>query len=137
LGGEFFRAERFHEVIRGAETEQIDNLGLAPARGQNDHGHLSKIGIGAQRAQQPPPVEHRHHQIEHDQIRLQRLRAFETGAAVVGGGDTIAARAKLVLNQSKNEGIVVDDENGRLGHGWGLPVSASAAIAGAVTSGKP
>ena len=74
-----------HIIVRTAgETHQL--VGVLAAGRQHDDGHVGKLpDLHARlRARQ-----HRHHQIENDQVEVVLLRQFHGGVPIIGGGDFI------------------------------------------------
>ena len=110
LGG-----ERLREVVIGAKGQPLDAIGLVLAGGQQQHAHVPRFVPAPQLGEDFEPGVPRQHQIEDDQIgplfagRAQRVR---TGA---GGRDAIAFLRKVIRNESRDVGLVVNNEDAMWG----------------------
>ena len=76
------RAERLHQVVVGAPAETFDARFFAGARREENHRNRAQLRIRAQLADEPEPVEVRHHHVGDDEIGSARARGLERGLAV-------------------------------------------------------
>ena len=84
---QFASAERFGDVVVGTDR-QTDQLvdSLAPC-GQQNHGH---VGLATQLAEHLDSVGAGHHDVAHDEVRLQLAREEQGALTVCGVGDLVA-----------------------------------------------
>ena len=64
-GQQLARRERLGDVVVGAQLEPHDAIGLVPARGQHDDGHLALLADAPADLQ---PVHARHHDVQQDGV---------------------------------------------------------------------
>ena len=92
-----------HIVVRAAgKAHQL--VGILAAGRQHDDGHVGKLpdlhaGLGAR--------QHRHHQIENNQVEILLLRQLHGGFAIVGGSDLIALVGQIERNALYQQLLVV------------------------------
>ncbi len=105
--------ERLDHVVVGAELQPVDQVLLLAASGQNQH---RDGGLTAQLAQHLEPVHAGKHQIEDDQVEpiVFTMGHVEPSFAVAGSQDAVAGPNEVVGNGATEDGVVFDDEDGRL-----------------------
>src|SRR5205085_10235748 len=83
---------------------------------QEDHGRTTQVVVTHQLAHHLHTVELRHHDVENNDIGLPGAHGLETLDAVACGQDVEAFGLEAQLQHSPHDGVVVDDEDARLGH---------------------
>jgi hypothetical protein len=83
------------------------------SRGLNGHDARDPVAGLAQAAGDLPAVDLRHHQVEHDQGRVDRPDLLERLPPVAGRLDLVSLAAKVEPHQLDDVRLVVDDEDGR------------------------
>jgi hypothetical protein len=103
------RIEWLCHVVVGPEFEPHDLVDIVVAGGQHDDG---EVGLRPDLAADFPAVQHRQHEIQHDEIRGGRLNEVQACPAIVGAQRRVALLAGVDLNQINDILFVVDDQNG-------------------------
>src|SRR5205085_11041781 len=106
----------FGDVVGGAGLEaelDVERRGLGR---QEDHGRTTQVVVSHQLAHHLHTVELRHHDVENNDIGLPGAHGLETLDAVACGQDVEAFGLEAQLQHSPHDGVVVDDEDARLGH---------------------
>ena len=104
-------AERLGHVVVGADREADHLVGLLGLRREHQHEHVARHRVGPQPAANLQAVDHRQHQIEHDQIGRAQPGLPQAVLAVVGHGRLVAVLAQVVIQHLGQRPIVFDDEN--------------------------
>ena len=132
-GGQLVDLERLDEVVVGAGVEARDALVEGVAGGQQQDRDAE--ALAAQPSGDREPVHARHRDVEHDHVRQRALDLGEGGAAVGRGGDVVALGGQRPLEHPPDRRVVVDEQDGGLGHhGESRAERAFAAPAGSPSS---
>ena len=115
-GREHARAEGLGHVVVGAELETGDDVGFAALGGQHDDRDLLGLGVGLELAADLETVDARQHEVEQHEVGQ-----LETGRAQgvftrLDADHAVAFLGQVVLDQLEDLALVVDDEDGFLGH---------------------
>ena len=109
-------AERFRDVVVGAQGEADDLVGFLGLGGE----HEDRYGSGRFARPKLPanvqPVHSREHQVQDDQVGRIGLRAAEPFNAVVGHGDFVALALQVVNEHLGQRPFILDDKDSSLGH---------------------
>src|SRR3954470_7694381 len=126
LGSACDRARGLEQVVEEAQQllglerlgqEVVDALGpglpgLAVVGGRSQHDDRQvPTGGGADALQDGVPVHARHHDVEDDAVRTQRLDRAQAGEAVLGGPYLVALELEHVLHQASYGWVVVDHQD--------------------------
>src|SRR2546430_5842359 len=116
---ELANRERLRDVVVGAELETEHLVELVVARGQHDDRHGAR---GPEPLADLEAVELRQHHVEHDQVDVLALEAFECLLAVTRLQHTKAVAFEGIGEELLNRVLVVDEQNGRgIWHRQGPP----------------
>ena len=102
------RIERLAEVVVRAEFQPDDAVDVVRTRGEHDHRDV--VARRAQLAQRREPVDARHHQVEHDQIRALAFEPPLERARVVQHRHLDALPDQIVAQQIAQFDVVVDNK---------------------------
>lgn len=81
-GDDFAGAERFADVVIGAEAEADDEVALVVFGGDHDDESVAQEGVGLDGAAEFQAVEAREHEVEEDDLRGLFAHEEEAGATV-------------------------------------------------------
>src|SRR3569832_2614035 len=123
------QAERFGEVVVGADLEAQHLVYLLAARGEHDDGLLQ--ALAALTAAEALAVAIRQHHVEQNEIRLCVTRLLATFAHAACCDDAITLHLEIVAQPRAHGGIVFDDQYGRRHHS--VPASRRGKISSACT----
>ena len=102
--------ERLDDVVVRADREALELVGREPARGEDDHRDRRGSRVLAEQARELEAVDVRHHHVGHDQVGRVRPDQVERLLPVVRDPDPIAGRGELDLEETRDERVVIDDE---------------------------
>jgi hypothetical protein len=127
-GHEFARAERFGNVVIGADLQTEDAVGLAAFGGEKNYRHGSEAGSLANRAAEFETIFARDHDVQHKQSGTLALGIGDHSRAVGIDAHCEAVVLQVMANEAGNIGIVFDDEDawfhGLIVAGKQLPVAS-------------
>ena len=117
------RTERLHQIVVGAAIQPFDARFFAGARREQNDGSGAQLRIRAQLADEPEPVQARHHHVGDDQIGAQLTRRLERGLTVRDGVHVVVLgkQPSRVLAQI---GVVVREQNSRQRSAAAAPAAA-------------
>ena len=110
-GKQLGKVKRFDQVVVGPELEPLDPIAGLVARAENDD---PSCAVARQGAAELPPVDARHHQVEHDQVRLELVDDAEGDMTVWSGADIEPLMAQAERDEVGDALLVVDDEEAGL-----------------------
>ena len=89
-------------VCPAGEAHQL--VGILAAGRQHDDGHIGKLPDLHARLR---AGQHRHHQIENDQVEVVLLRQFHGGVPIIGGGDFISLVLQIERDSLHQQLLVI------------------------------
>ena len=105
---ELVEIERLGQIVVGAGFEPVDAVAHVAARGEHDDRHL---GEAAQQRDEREAVDLRHHDVEHDAVRLPVAHDGEPVGAVDRGPHLEAFLDQADLEHLADALLVVDDRD--------------------------
>ena len=108
-GDQFARVEGLADIVVGAHFQPDDAVDRLVSRGEHDD--RQRLATPAQAPAGGQPVLARHHQVEHDEMRLEALEVGVELARVGQEQRVEAVPAKVGRQQLAQLGVVVDEEN--------------------------
>ena len=128
-GHQLLGGERLDQVVVGAGRQPLDGRLLAGAGGQQQHRHAGGPRVGAERGQQPHPVQPRHHHVADDEVR-RRGAARPPARPARRAPPRRVARSEQPVQVVAHVGVVVGDQHPPRRAGQGSAPASTAATAG-------
>ena len=119
-GHQLAGVEGLGEVVVRPQLQAHDLVHVVGAGGEHDDGHRAVL---AQPAADLPAVHPGHHQIQHDQVRLEPARRFQALLPVPRGVHAEALAVEVEPGELDDALFVVYDQNGGRHGGLPLPLS--------------
>src|SRR5689334_13343706 len=102
--------ERLGQEVVDALGPRLPGLAVVGGSGQHDDGQVA-AGGGADALQDGVTVHARHHDVEDDAVRTQRLDGAQPREAVLSGPHLVALELEHVLHQAAYRRVVVDHQD--------------------------
>src|SRR5580658_3780560 len=108
---EFARAERFGDVIVGAELEAHDAIGFFALGGENQNRYAVERDFLADFLADFQAGKFRQHQVEHQEIRRGFADLRKACGAIPAGGDLVTVFFQVIAHQLYDVFVVFDNQN--------------------------
>ena len=116
---QFLRAERLGEIVVSTERQSANAILLFLARGEHQHGDVSRSFLGADVLQHVEAAHAGQHQVQYQQRRPLGARDRERVGAVGRRRDTIIRLCEMIRDQRNDVRLIIDNENALLHvRGW-------------------
>ena len=106
-GGEYPRAERLGDVVVGPPLEPCHHVALLALGGEHDDRDVAGLGVALEPTADLEPVDHRQHQVEHDQVGRLAANHFERLVAGGHAADAVALLGEVVADEFEKILLVV------------------------------
>src|SRR5688572_26079645 len=110
------RAERLRDVVVRAHVESQLLIDVPALRGEEDHRGLLRGGVRLDRLADLVAVELRHHDVQHDEVRLLGLHPLERLLSVQRRDHFVALHPQAEIEDVDDVDLIVDHEDLSLGH---------------------
>src|SRR6476619_7054883 len=107
-GQELQNAERLRDIVVRTEAEAEDLVGLFTARGEYQNGNGAPFV--AERPEHAITVHAGQHEVEHDEVWVDRPRLFHARDAVLRHRDRVAGDLEAIPKTVGEVGVVLDDQ---------------------------
>ncbi len=117
-GDELGNVDRFRDVVDGTGGEGADFLFSGVDGGEENHGDLAPLGVGAERGAKRKTIFAGHHHVEEDEVGAGAGEDFPGHRSAFGKEDAHAFAAERIAHDAEGGGSIIDDEErGRRQHG--------------------